>query len=120
MEQELPQMPSLVIELCRRCDGRFLARIVRYGQWIGFKLRRRESEVVFLSRDHKTQAAAIKECQSRAEKKRWGELTVGEDVEDLPPNNVMLSGRGKTWIYKPREPVVYHDPEMHKTIQKVN
>lgn len=120
MEQET-KMPCLIIELCRRCDGRFLARIVRYGRVIGgFKFRRQESDVIFISGNHATEQEAIEECQRKAETKRWGKPEVNESIEDLPVNFGMLhSHYGSRCSYKPLELRVYRDPEMHKTIQKV-
>lgn len=113
-------MPCLIVELCRRCDGRFIARIVRYGRMIGFKKPVQETEVVFISKDRATQEDAIAECEAKAQKKRWGELRIAEGVEDLPVNFGMLhSHYGSKCRYKPLEMRVYHDPEMHKTIQKV-
>lgn len=112
-------MPSLVIELCRRCDGRFLARIVRYLKdqpkyachW----------EVIYVSQDCETQEEAVLECQHRAERKRWGQTRVADGIEDLPENIEMMRSRVNGKVrYKRLEIGVYRDPQMHIHFQKVH
>lgn len=113
-------MPCLVIELCRRCDGRFLARIVRYGRVIGEHRGGWHWNVIYISKDYPKEDEAIEECRAKAEKKRWGETRIADGVEDLPENiNMLKSHYGPNYSPGPIHKKVYRDPGMHKTIQKV-